>query len=80
MFCFVVCVSGVSVYECAWYHNTFLVHLSLGNKVVLYCIVLYCIVLSAAQGHLCERERQTDRERERQRERERERERERFVS
>ena len=27
------------VYECAWYHNTFLVRLSLGSKAVLYCIV-----------------------------------------
>ena len=29
-------VTGVSVYECAWYNNTFLVQLSLGNKVVLH--------------------------------------------
>ena len=39
------------VCECALYHNTLLVHLSLGNKVVLYgivlcCIVLYCTLLS----------------------------------
>ena len=34
-------MSGVC--ECAWYHNTFLVHLSLGNKVVLYCINLECL-------------------------------------
>ena len=38
--CVSVCVSVcvclcVSVYECARYHNTFLVYLSLGNKVVL---------------------------------------------
>ena len=33
-------MTSVSVRISAWYHNTFLVHLSLGNKVVLYCIVL----------------------------------------
>ena len=27
-------------YECAWYHNTFHVRLSLGNKIVLYCKIL----------------------------------------
>ena len=39
--------TDICVYECAWYYNTFLVQLPLGNKVVLYCIVLYCIDGSA---------------------------------
>ena len=29
--------------ECARHHDIFLAHLSLGNKVVLYCIVLYAL-------------------------------------
>ena len=37
---FFLCDWCECVYECAWYHNTFLVHLSLGDKVVLYCIVM----------------------------------------
>ena len=32
-----VCDWCECVYERAWYHNTLLVHLSLGNEVVLYC-------------------------------------------
>ena len=36
---FVLCDWCECVYECAWYHNTFRVNLSLGNKVALYCIV-----------------------------------------
>ena len=31
--------------ECARHHDIFLVHLSLGNKVVLYCIVMNTVVL-----------------------------------
>ena len=40
VFAFVcVCDWCECVYKCVWYHNTFLVHLSLGNEVVLYWIV-----------------------------------------
>ena len=35
----VLCDWCECMYECAWYHNTFSVHLSLGNKGVLYCIL-----------------------------------------
>ena len=31
--------------ECIWHHDTFLVHFSIGNIIVFYCIV-YCIVLN----------------------------------
>ena len=35
------------MYECAWYHNTFPVHLSLGNKVVLYCNSVFLATFSS---------------------------------
>ena len=41
--CCFLCDWCECVYECAWYHNTFLVYLSFGNKVVLYCVLLYCM-------------------------------------
>ena len=43
--CVCVCDWCECVYECAWYHKTFLVHLSLGNQVVSYCIVLSLLLL-----------------------------------
>ena len=33
------------VLECAWYHNTFLVHLSLASKAVLYYDELWSVVM-----------------------------------
>ena len=45
------------MYECAWYHNTFLVHLSLGNKVVLYCNQR---AILATQNHLAKQAQNED--------------------
>ena len=39
-----MCLVWVCVCECTWYHNTFLVHWSLSNKVVLYCVVFYILM------------------------------------